>query len=563
MVFRDLYQINRRKGNFYKEIAFKFNYPKYYTEIIDFCNINNLPNLPFKIKIYHFLYDLKFVPQCKTCGGITKFQKQFAKGYRDFCSNSCVNKSDLIKSKIKKTFVKKYGVDNPMKNNDILSKVQNTNLDRYGFKCSLQSEIVRTKTKKTINQKYGVDNVFQNEKIKEKSLINYGFEYPNQSNIVKSKIKETNIKKYGVDSFSKTEQYKSQLRSTNIEKLIKKIGNEYELLSITDDQVTLHHKLCNSKFIINRNLLNLRYSRENVICGKCNNIEDGKSNGEVEIGEFLKSKNINFIEKNNKLIPPYEIDIFLPDYNIGIEYNGIYFHSDKFKNKEYHFNKWKMASDKGITLIQIFEDEWKNKSEIVKSILLNKLNLTDKKIYGRKCVVSEIDNKTYSNFLIQNHLQGNCVTTYRIGLYYGTDLVSVMGISGKRIALGNSKDGILEITRFANKCGYSIIGGFAKLCSYVINSYDFTELISFSDLRYFDGKIYEKNNFKFSHITKPNYWYVKDGIRYHRYNFTKHKLVKKGFNPNLTENKIMSDNKFYKIWDCGNMKWSLSKIDLP
>lgn len=111
---------------------------------------------------------------------------------------------------------------------------------------------------------------------------------------------------------------------------------------------------------------------------------------EKEIYNFINSLNVESIENDKTLLNGLEIDILLPKHKLGIEYNGLYWHSEQFKDKNYHINKTKLCEENGYRLIQIFEDEWNDKKEIVKSRLINIIGLTKNKIYGRKCIIKEI-----------------------------------------------------------------------------------------------------------------------------------------------------------------------------
>ena len=75
----------------------------------------------------------------------------------------------------------------------------------------------------------------------------------------------------------------------------------------------------------------------------------------------------------------------------------------------------------------------------------------------------------------------------------------------------------------------------------------------------FGGGVYEKLGFDFVYRTKPNYWWVVDGIRKHRFNFSKSKLIKQGFDPDKTEVEIMHDRGFYRVYGCGLDKWVWSR----
>ena len=161
----------------------------------------------------------------------------------------------------------------------------------------------------------------------------------------------------------------------------------------------------------------------------------------------------------------------------------MFWHSTRYKNKKYHSKKSDLCSEKDIKLFHIWEDDWINKKEIVKSIIKSKLNIIDNKIYARKCEIKEINNKICSEFLENNHIQGNINCKIKIGLYYDNELISIMTFGKKRLALGNKtqNNNEYEMLRFCNKLNTSVVGGASKLFKYFIQKYDPIEIISYAD----------------------------------------------------------------------------------
>ena len=112
-----------------------------------------------------------------------------------------------------------------------------------------------------------------------------------------------------------------------------------------------------------------------------------------------------------------------------------------------------------------------------------------------------------------------------------------------------------ELTRFSNRINTNVIGGASRLFNYFIKTYSPVKIISYSDIRLFNGNMYETLGFKRISQSAPNYWYVINGLRYHRFNFRKSVLVKEGYDRNKTEKEIMFDRKIYRIYDCGHIRW--------
>ena len=214
-----------------------------------------------------------------------------------------------------------------------------------------------------------------------------------------------------------------------------------------------------------------------------------------------------------KILNGTELDIYLPQYHIAIEYNGLYWHSEKNgKNKYYHLDKTKKCLERNIRLIHIFSDEWLRKKEIVKNRLLNLLNKNNIKIYARKCQIINLTKEEKKDFLNNHHLQGNDKSTIMIGLRYENKNVAVMTFGKLRSSLGNKKkeSKTFELYRFSS---LNVVGGFTKLLQYFINTYSPEKIITYADRNWSplpDYCFYTSiKGFKFISETKPNYYYTK------------------------------------------------------
>jgi hypothetical protein len=340
-------------------------------------------------------------------------------------------------------------------------------------------------------------------------------------------------------------------------------------------------KICNEKLAIisNTHCMNIHGITQNEyksiygddiisknlskVLQKCGGSKSFVSKGEIEIIEFLNELGITNIQQS-KLMGGYEIDIFLTDYDVGIEFNGLYWHSElRGRGSKYHLDKTKYFSSKGIRIIHIFDDEWNVKKDIVKSKLSHILHKSDKTvIYARKCVIKLISSKTASQFLSTNHIQSNDKSNIKLGLYFDNRLVSVATFSNKRIALGhkNSKNTEYELSRYATDIECRVVGGISKLLKYFINNYNPTSITTYADYRYsVEDNMYSNIGFNMVGYTKPNYFYTKDhSKRLHRFNFTKHRIVAKfGGNPQLTEWENMINLGYDRVWDCGSIKYEM------
>jgi hypothetical protein len=222
--------------------------------------------------------------------------------------------------------------------------------------------------------------------------------------------------------------------------------------------------------------------------------------------------------------------------------------------------KTDLCVSNGINLLQIYSHEWNNvaKQDIWKSIINNRLNISNK-IYARECVVKIVDNRECKQFLNKNHLQGQDNSKIKLGLYKNGTLVSMMTFSKPRF----DKNKEWELVRFCNLLNNTVVGGASKLFKYFITHYNPINIISYADRRYSDGNLYKTLNFSEVSKTPPSYFYIKSGKIISRFMAQKHKLKKilNNYDENKTEVKNMIENKYRRMWDCGNYKflWNSSK----
>lgn len=286
-------------------------------------------------------------------------------------------------------------------------------------------------------------------------------------------------------------------------------------------------------------------------CPQCN--EAGTSYQERSLVEFIKSLGVNYEIKNRTILNPKEIDIIFPDHELGVEYCGLYWHSElKGKDRKYHINKLDICNKAGYRLITIFEDEWINKKDIVMSRLKNILGIKNNNvIYARNCYVEEISSIQAREFCEKNHLQGYTGSSVKIGLFYESELVSVMTFAKPSISKGAKHKNGWELSRFCSKIDWLVVGGASKLLKYFENKYNNIYIFSYADRRWSDGNLYSKLGFKFSGYTKPNYWYFKNQYRIHRFALRKNSIDDKS----ISEWANRVNQGYNRIWDCGNYKF--------
>ena len=317
---------------------------------------------------------------------------------------------------------------------------------------------------------------------------------------------------------------------------------------------------CTEKiFEINRSLFRNRNRDGCEICTIKNPINSFScTNIEKFIRDILDRNNIKYKSNNRSILHNLELDIYIPDHRLAIECNGIYWHS--LKPKDYHYEKWKACNEQGIQLLTLWEDQIRNKPDIVQSLILSKLGIYDQKIGARECTIRDVNTTDVQIFLDTNHLQGSVNGSVRLGLYYDNELVSVMIFGKKRKALG-SKDtsNTYELYRYCCKSGIHIQGGASRLFKHFLADHQGCIIESFSSNDISDGSLYGTLGFGLVNEQKGSYWYIDKKLkRYHRYSFRKDILVRNGADPNMTEFQITDEMGLYRIYDSGQRKWKIN-----
>lgn len=546
-------------GRMSKQSFLLKNYPDEYDYIITYCVDNNI-EVPFKEKVYLAINRVN-IPVCKNCNNNVKF-KNFTIGYLKYCSNKCVSSNIDIKRIKEEKSLLKYGTKTPAESKIIKDKIIKTNQDRYGYNSPMCSLDIQEKSKKTLLDNYGVDNPNKLPELLKKRIESF-----KKSNYRES-YKKASLEKYGVDHPWKNKEIHNKtinhFYSDYRERINSKINkNDFSFIKFEKEIITtnllFNCNKCGNDFKILPFQFYYRVNNKLNICTNCFPISQNASIVQIEMYNFIVENYSGEVLTDYKdAISPYEIDIYLPELNLGFEFNGLWWHSSKFKNENYHFHKKEISKNNNISLYTIWEDDWNIKRDICKSYILNKINKSNK-IMARKCKVIEVDYNTSKSFLNNNHLQGDCKSSIRLGLYYKDELMSLMTFSKLRLPMGGrNKEGVYELTRFCNKIFNSVIGGSSKLLKYFLINYRPIEIETYSDNLISDGNMYQKLGFNYIHTSKPGYWYVVNEKREHRFNWRKQRLKSLGYDMNKTESEIMSELGFYKIYNAGNKKWIYS-----
>jgi len=466
--------------------------------IIKLCTYFNIPYKLNKLNTigkWFLAYLRNEIHQCKTCG---------SQCLGVYCSNHCQNndpdqeRKNKIQNKITNTCLKKYGSLRPAGNKDIQTKIQETfkrngskekadikrrktclekfgaeyymqtdnykksviehNREKYGVDWYFQSDDFREKSKKKLLELYEVDNPAKNEKIfnkiKQTNLMRYGVEYIFQTEKCKENLKKGNYKKYGVDNPFKAVSVREKAIKTNLERygvksifqselyreylkyvFVEKYGVECPLKSdviLNKIKDTMIKKYGVSYYIASNDFIHRHRSH--------------MSKAENEFFEWIPCENKIHTERN--LISPYELDIVLPSYKIAIEYNGLFWHSSRFKDENYHINKTNMCREQGFKLFNIWENE---NLDVWKSIILREINKIS------KTTIDEIHEISFN--VAKDFFEKNSLENLKEGVSYGGFKDGVL------IQVVNICENAMKISTL-NYCGCD-----DKLINFVITKY--------------------------------------------------------------------------------------------
>jgi endogenous inhibitor of DNA gyrase (YacG/DUF329 family) len=500
--------------------------------------------------IYLFVNDLTR-PVCKQCGKDVSF---FSNRYAKYCSKKCANLDNNNIQLMQNIIKEKYNVDNINQLSETQYRRKSTMRERYGALTtgkhisndSNHHIHLNIKGRETLFNNHGVTNPGQlsthGENIRKASILRASDE---------NRINE--LKGQRIDRFQKL--MPSTILIDDIispDKSLGEINFRYKIICSKCDGTETHPS----------ETLKFRIRSGGLICTKCSGITTSRSIKEIKLFEFIQElipnekvlKNITSIIRTDKNRPS-ELDIYLPDRNLAFEFCGIYYHNEDHRGEKYHLTKMLKCQEKNIRLIQIFEDEWDFRQDTVKHRIRHILKCNDTSvIYARKCHIQEIDAKTARDFCENYHIQGYAQSSIKYGLYNNNNLVAVMTFSIPSKAKGQriKRNDFWELSRFCSK--QSVVGGASKLFKHFLRNNNPEEIISYSDLRWNTGNLYNILGFVHDHDSRPNYWYVKsdkrEGRKY-RYNLRKREYE----DVSKTERQLREADGWKRIYDCGNSVW--------
>lgn len=422
----------------------------------------------------------------------------------------------------------------------------------------------------------GSQKTLDQKQVLSQKTKSYADQHPEEMRLRAQKAVETKIEKgydFGQSMRGKTHKESTKLiigekskQSNQIksqqanDRIMSRISNLDLALKnkITEWSLDLHCNRCGTDFSFTKQYFHLSKITD-TICPTCHPRTKTTSGQEADLYQFIKNLRPDSVSGYRSHYHSKEIDVYIPDLNLGFEYNGLYWHSESVlmhNNQSPHSDHEKLLEfqSQGIRLIQIFEDEWINKPDIVKSRVANILGKTTQKISARRCQAKEISSKEASQFCNDNHIMGTGRSNIRLGLHHDDKIVAVMTFSKNNIS---RKITSWELNRYASKIGYSVVGGASKLFTAFLRGHDPSKIVSFSDNRWSDGGLYQQLGFQRINLGTPNYWYTlpNNVKRIHRFNLRKSPSDPK----DKTELELRRQQGYTRIWDSGSSRWEWNK----
>jgi len=275
---------------------------------------------------------------------------------------------------------------------------------------------------------------------------------------------------------------------------------------------------------------------------------------ETEIHKYIESLGVRCETSDWEILQDREIDILIPDHGLGIEVNGLYWHSYSPKNMQVedrhrHANKTRDAAVRGVELIHITDWEWRNQQSIIKSMLQAKLN-ANRRVHARKTQLAQLTTQQARDFFNRHHLQGFIGAQHHYGLYDQDVLVMAVSVGRSRFDQNHA----WELYRLCSAPGITVVGGGSRLMHHLRNLVE-GPIVTYCDLSKSSGRGYLAMGFTSTHVTGPGFFWTDGTDVVSRYRCQKHRLSSwlRTYDPDKSQVANMWDNNYRRYWDCGNL----------
>lgn len=472
-------------------------------------------------------------------------------------------------------YLEKHGVDHNMHDPEFLAGWKTRQLEENGGVYFVQTGRFREMSRATQEAKYGtwysasdegrrayratmlakhgVCEYFQSEDFRNKSeatnMARRGVANPSQCPEVRQRRESTCELRYGARHYSQSEDGIRRRLAPYLDRLA-----EFSCSCIAatgDRRIRYACSTCGSESDELFQFVRYRLAMGVTPCTCCMPKNPPTSLEENGLADYVRGLGFRVDHYDRDFLGPYGADIVVEERKLIVEYDGLFWHSELFRDNGYHLRKTLLARDKGYRLVHVFSDEWETRRPVVKSRLRHLLGVDrGERIHARKCEVMPVDSRTATEFADRNHLQGAVNAKWRYGLYSGDRLVSLMTFGSSRFG-----DGI-EMLRFCSDMDCSVPGAAGKLFRrFVAEHQEVSEVVSYADARWSDGgAFYGQLGFSEDAVSAPGYFIVEDGVRRNRLRYQRH-LIAGPDDAGKSEHDITMERGLYRIYDCGQYRF--------
>lgn len=275
---------------------------------------------------------------------------------------------------------------------------------------------------------------------------------------------------------------------------------------------------------------------------------NGLSGVETSVAEEVASWGTPVVRGARGLIPSRELDIFLPDSGVAFEINGVYWHSEKFKPRSYHADKYHACREAGIRLVQVWEDDLLTRRGVVMAMMKAKALGSGRPVGARKTELREIASPVARSFLDAYHLQGGAKGSHHLALFYEGEIRAV-GTFMKR------SEGVVELSRYAST------GPTPGALGKMVKALPYGRVVTFADRTVSDGSLYQASGWTHEAELPPDYSYLSQGRRCHKFGYRLKRFREDPdliFEEGATERELADLNGLLRIWDAGKGRYAIN-----
>jgi hypothetical protein len=381
-------------------------------------------------------------------------------------------------------------------------------------------------------------------------------------------MSETKRTKFAIGSISPWNKGLSKDSSEILCRAAKKISNAYNAREVgkrlPHAEIELRLEALGFELLSSDDYRSRKGSHLSVLCKNCGGIQQRtlysiesthkcfvccpkETTGHLEIVEFIRSLGHDVISNDRNIIQPLELDIVVPSHKLSIEFNGLYWHSEIHRGKNYHVSKTQAAESAGYRLMHVFEDDWRDRRDIIESMIKHRLDHPQKRVGARSCEIVRISSPERVKFFKLSHIDGDAKAASAWGLVHDGELLACLSVRRP----GHKKWAKRwEVARFAVRPNISVPGALSRLSAAALkeaHSKGLDGLVSYVDTRYGDGHGYLSSGYTLHSRTGPTFWWTDFNDRFNRFNYRADPTR------GMSEAQVAEKAGVYKLWGCDQL----------